>query len=167
MASAPSESVVKVTMKIGDHPSEFKKAMLELKQGMKIRMRGQIGQMHIIDDSPSLFIAGGIGITPFRAMLNDLVNSRSESTKQLHLLYMNREGIFVYQAELDEISKITGIKINYLHSREDLLQEIGSFTKKYKNTGKYYLAGSRSMVDGAVVHLRKNIKKDTFIGYKG
>src|SRR6478735_2500743 len=35
LASAPTENKVKITMKINDNSSEFKKAMLELKQGMK------------------------------------------------------------------------------------------------------------------------------------
>ena len=37
VASAPTENVVKLTMRISDNPSDFKKAMLELKQGMKIK----------------------------------------------------------------------------------------------------------------------------------
>ena len=38
VASAPTENVVKLTIGISDDPSDFKKAMLELKQGMKISM---------------------------------------------------------------------------------------------------------------------------------
>ena len=38
VASAPTENVVKITIGINDDPSDFKKAMLELKQGMKVSM---------------------------------------------------------------------------------------------------------------------------------
>ena len=47
LASAPTENKVKITMKINDNPSEFKKAMLELKQGMKVSMSGPVGSFYI------------------------------------------------------------------------------------------------------------------------
>lgn len=172
VASDPSENIVKITMEIGDNPSEFKKAMLELKQGMKISMRGPIGPMHKSDNNPALLIAGGIGITPFRAIVKDAEKRGNESTKQLHLLYMDSRASFIYQTELDEIAKNTSLRVNYLTSRDDLYQEIDSFTSKYRNTGTYYLAGSKSMVDSISTYLKsiniskRNIKKDAFIGYK-
>ena len=43
VASAPTEDVVKITIGINDDPSDFKKAMLELKQGMKVSMSGPVG----------------------------------------------------------------------------------------------------------------------------
>ena len=40
VASIPSENVVKITTKIGDDPSDFKSALLELEAGMKVTMSG-------------------------------------------------------------------------------------------------------------------------------
>lgn len=65
LASAPIENVVKITVGISDAPSDFKKAMLELKQGMKVSMSGPVGAFYLKENSPPLLIAGGIGITPF------------------------------------------------------------------------------------------------------
>ena len=72
VASAPTENVVRLTMRIGDNPSDFKKAMLELKQGMKVKMSGPVGSFYLKDNNPSLLIAGGIGITPFRSILKQV-----------------------------------------------------------------------------------------------
>ena len=47
VASASTENIVKLTMKMNDNPSEFKQAMLELKQGMKISMAGPVGSFYL------------------------------------------------------------------------------------------------------------------------
>ncbi len=72
LASAPTEKVVKITTRISNDPSEFKKALLELKQGMTISMSGPVGSFYLKDNSPTLLIAGGIGITPFRSIIKQL-----------------------------------------------------------------------------------------------
>lgn len=43
LAAAPAENMVKITTRIGENPSDFKKALLELKPGMKIKMSGPVG----------------------------------------------------------------------------------------------------------------------------
>ncbi|WHY77825.1 FAD-dependent oxidoreductase [Neobacillus sp. WH10] len=172
VASAPSESMLKLSMKISDNPSDFKRAMLELKQGMKISMRGPIGPLYIDDNSPSLLIAGGIGITPFRSIVKEIENEGNESANQISLLYIDSKGSFIYKDELNELSKNTSINVSYLTSREDLYKEVDHFSSKYRNTAKYYLGGSKTMVDTITSYLKKkqvfkrNIKKDVFIGYK-
>lgn len=65
VASAPAENVVKITTMIRNEASDFKEALLELKQGMKVKMSGPLGSFYLKDDRPALLIAGGIGITPF------------------------------------------------------------------------------------------------------
>ena len=171
VASIPEENMVKITMGIGDNPSEFKKAMLELSQGMKISMRGPIGPMYISDDSPALLIAGGIGITPFRAMVKE-AEKRNKRINDLTLLYIDSRESFLYQDELDEVAKNTSIHVTFLTSRDRLYQEIDNFTSMHKNNGKYYISGTKSMVDSVFAYLKgkniekRNIKKDVFIGYK-
>ncbi|MNJ47342.1 Benzoate 1,2-dioxygenase electron transfer component [compost metagenome] len=93
VSSAPAENAVRITTRIGEQPSEFKKALLELTPGMKITMRGPVGPFYLQDENPALFIAGGIGITPFRSILKQIDSTPKEVGKPIHLLYMdgNRE----------------------------------------------------------------------------
>ena len=171
VASAPTENIVKITMGISDNPSDFKKAMLELKQGMKISMSGPVGSFYLKDDSPSLLIAGGIGITPFRSILKQIEAEGNGDGKKIHLLYMDSKKSFIFKDELDEIANNTSIGVTYLDSRNDLHQEIDKFTNLYKNNGKYFIAGPKSMVDSISTYLqnnnisKRNIKKDAFFGY--
>ncbi|MEI4768046.1 FAD-dependent oxidoreductase [Psychrobacillus sp. FJAT-51614] len=172
IASAPTENNIKLTMRISDNPSDFKKAMLELKQGMKVRMSGPVGSFYLKDDSPSLLIAGGIGITPFRSILKQIEAEGNGSEKQIHLLYMDSKKSYIYKDELDGIANNSSISVTYLDSRNDLHQEIDKFSALYKNNGKYFIAGQKSMVDSISTDLqnnnvsKRNIKKDTFFGNK-
>ena len=171
LASAPTEKVVKITMRISDDPSDFKKALLELKQGMKISMSGPVGSFYLKDNSPTLLIAGGIGITPFRSIVKQLEMEGNNIENPVHLLYMDSNKSYIYKDELDEIAKNTSISVTYLDSRDALHQEIDKFSGLYKNDGKYFIAGPKSMVASISSYLqsndisKKNIKKDVFFGY--
>ncbi|MBW8350449.1 FAD-dependent oxidoreductase [Bacillus sp. IITD106] len=171
VASAPAENVVRLTMRVNDNPSDFKKAMLELKQGMKVKISGPVGNFYLKDNSPSLLIAGGIGITPFRSILKQIEVEGNREDKQIHLLYMDSKKSYTFKDELNRIADNTSISVTYLDSRNDLHQEIDKFTDLYKNNGKYFIAGPKSMVDGISDYLqsnnisKRNIKKGAFFGY--
>ena len=171
VASAPTENIVKLTIGISDDPSDFKKAMLELKQGMKVGMSGPVGSFNFKDNSPSLLIAGGIGITPFRSILKQIEAEGNGVENPIHLLYMDSKKSYLFKDELDEMANNTSISITYLDSRDELHQEIDKFTTLYQNNGKYFIAGPKSMVDSISTYLqndnisKQNIKKDAFFGY--
>lgn len=171
LASAPTEKIVKITTRIGDNPSDFKKAMLELKRGMKISMSGPVGSFYLKDNSPILLIAGGIGITPFWSIVKQIEMEGNSSDKPIHLLYMDSNKSYIFEDELNEIAEKTSVNVTYLDSRDDLHQEINKFTDLYKNDGKYFIAGPKSMVDSVSSYLKnndvskQNIKKDAFFGY--
>lgn len=171
LVSAPTENVVRLTMRIGDNQSDFKKAMLELEQGMKVKMGGPVGSFYLKENKPSLLIAGGIGITPFRSILKQVEAEWNEAEKQIKLLYMDSKKSYLFKDEMDEISNKTSIIVTYLDSRANLHQEIDKFTTLNKNNGNYFIAGPRSMVDSISTYLqnyhvsKRNIKKDAFYGY--
>lgn len=167
VASTPAENVVKITTAISDKPSEFKKALLELEEGMKIRMNGPVGSFYLNDNSPALFIAGGIGITPFRAIVKQLETEGNGVQKQIKLLYLDSGKSYIYK---DEFDRNTSIDTSYLASRDELYLEMDKFITSNNNNAKYFIAGSKSMVDSITSHLKsngilkRNIKKDAFMG---
>lgn len=169
IAAAPSENVLKLTMKINDNPSEFKKGMLELKQGMTIGMSGPLGSLNVNDERPTVLIAGGIGITPFRSIIKQIEAEGNGNKKPIHLLYMDSEKKYMFKDELD--ANNDSISISYLDSRDDLHQEIDKLSTLYQNNGQYLIAGPKLMVDSISSYLqnssisKKNIKKDAFHGY--
>jgi ferredoxin-NADP reductase len=171
VASSSGEDHLKITTVIQEQPSEFKKALLELEEGMTITMSGPVGSFYLKDGRHSLLIACGIGITPFRAILKQLEAEGSKGTKQVKLLYLDSVEFPVYKSELDKLGNRDLIDIAYFKSARELYQEIDQYASSHGNSAEYYVAGSKSAVDGVIDHLKdkkiakRNIKKDAFTGY--
>ena len=90
VASAPEESDVRLGVKFYPHPSSFKKKLLDLKPGEEITAGSCAGDFVLPKDKNKkiVFLAGGIGITPFRSMIGQLLD-RNEK-RPIILLYSNK-----------------------------------------------------------------------------
>ncbi|KZE40174.1 oxidoreductase [Bhargavaea cecembensis] len=172
VSSAPADNHIAITMRISDAPSEFKKALMELTPGMKVSMSGPVGSFYLQGHRPSLLIAGGIGITPFRAMLKQIEAEKNRSENPIRLLYLDSDQSYIFKDELDRISGSPSIEISYLDSRDTLHREIDQFTDTYQGQAQYYIAGPKPMVESVSAHLKeqdvlkRDIKKDAFFGYR-
>ena len=86
LASAPYQSGLMIATRMRD--SAFKRALQALPDGAPIKLTGPIGRFTLAGDRPGVFIAGGIGITPFLSMLRQAAHERAR--QRLVLLYSNR-----------------------------------------------------------------------------
>lgn len=87
LVSAPFEGELMVATRMRD--SAFKRALKALPEGASIRIDGPFGDLAPGDTRrPAVFIAGGIGITPFMSMLRQAAQERSP--QRLFLVYSNR-----------------------------------------------------------------------------
>ena len=70
--------------------SAFKRSLLEARAGLEVDLNGPFGSfvLHKNARTPAVFLAGGIGITPFRSMIKDATERRLPHW--LTLLYSNR-----------------------------------------------------------------------------
>src|SRR6201996_2481136 len=115
IASAPFERHVMITTRLAaSKGSTFKKTLKGLKTGDEIEVSDLDGDF-IVDDSKKeyVFIAGGIGITPFRSILKQAAHDG----KHLHvtLIYANREKSVTYQKELETLAaRNPDLRIHYL-----------------------------------------------------
>ncbi len=157
IAAAPSEENIKITTWIDDETSEFKQGLRNLKKGMKIKMSGPVGSFYLKDYRPTILIAGGIGITPFRAILKQLDIEGSGDGHHITLFYLNSKGTHLFKNELDEIAQHCSINISYFHTREELNNEVDQFSKTFNNKANYFIAGPKSMIDSTFSNLRKII----------
>ena len=170
ISSSPLENKIMITTKIGKEPSEYKKALLELKSGMKMSLRGPMGPFHMDKSKPICFITGGIGITPFRAMLKDLAMSEKDFKGKVNLLYINSTGEFLFGDELKTFIKDNHIVIDFFTDKEKLSERIKEITSSSEET-VYFLAGPKPMNISIKAKLieqsvkKENIKVDTFFGY--
>jgi ferredoxin-NADP reductase len=88
IASAPHEPELMIATRMRD--SAFKRTLAAAPLGTKIDMEGPAGVMVLHEDAsrPAVFLAGGIGITPFLAMVRDA--AKRGLRHQIVLFYSNR-----------------------------------------------------------------------------
>ncbi len=93
IAGAPDEADFFFTGKIGDKPTEYKNALLKMNPGDIAHVSPAIGTFNLTRDQNEklLFVAAGVGITPFRSML-----------KQIELDHDHRDIALVYVAKADQ-----------------------------------------------------------------
>jgi len=88
IASAPHEPRLTVATRMRD--STFKRALKNAAPGLEVGIDGPAGMMVLHEDAsrPAVFLAGGIGITPFLAMARDAAHRRLPH--RIALFYANR-----------------------------------------------------------------------------
>lgn len=173
IASSPTEQNIRIGIKMYDQPSSYKKALVELKPGDRIAA-GQLAGDFVLPRDPNLkfvFMAGGIGITPFRSMLRYLIDTNQR--RDIVIIYSNKNpGEVAYREALEEAKAKLGIQTVYVYSEQERLnaQMIAKFVPDYQNR-IFYISGSRQVVDAfsAMVKSlnvsRNHIKTDFFPGF--
>jgi ferredoxin-NADP reductase len=174
LASAPYENelVVATRMREGSH---FKHALKALPAGAKIRLVGPLGDMTLHEDPAraAVFVAGGIGITPFRSMLLQAEHDRLEH--RVYLAYSNRRR--EHAAFLDELQALERRNPRFrllapMTDAEGMLDD--EKLKRFAGDASspvYYLAGPPAMVEAMKAILVRNgvdsgdVRSEEFFGY--
>ncbi len=125
IASSPTEgSLLQITVRIKEG-SEFKKLLDELEIGTEIEASGPFGSFvfpyNLSPIAYHLFLAGGIGITPFRSMIkyniDQEIKNSTAKLSHMFLIYSNSDSEFVFKKELDQWQKENDfIKVYYHNS---------------------------------------------------
>ena len=114
IASSPTEKDILVAARFSPNPSQYKRAMAAMTPGSTITA-GELGGDFTLPKNPALplaFIAGGIGITPFRSMIKYLVDT--DQRRDVVLLYSNNaEDEIAFGDLFDEARHKIGLKAIY------------------------------------------------------
>lgn len=116
VASSPTEKEVKLAIKAyPTSSSSFKKALIGLSPGRYLFASQLAGDFTLPKDKNRklVFIAGGIGITPFRSMIQYLIH-KSEKRNIILFYAVSNADEMVYKNILDQSVKKLGIKIIYV-----------------------------------------------------
>jgi ferredoxin-NADP reductase/Na+-transporting NADH:ubiquinone oxidoreductase subunit NqrB len=112
LASSPTEDDIRIGVKLYQPSSTFKKALSAIEAGQPI-VAGQRAGDFVLPRDPSrklVFIAGGIGITPFRSMLTYL-SDRGEK-RDIILFYTNKSADeIVYEDVIGRAFTSLGIRV--------------------------------------------------------
>jgi len=170
VASAPSEKHAMITTRFDDEGSSFKRALKALPIGESIEISDVDGDFTIDDPSAEyVFIAGGIGVTPFRSILKDA--EAQGAALKVTLLYSNRDEHIPYRAEFDALTqKNPNFAIHYVTGGridEDCIRKFVPDLAK----PLFYLSGPEPMVESFGKKLTDmgvpaaHLKQDWFPGY--
>src|SRR4051812_47232559 len=104
ISSAPYEKDIMLTTRFdGQLKSSFKTALQDMEAGDVIEADGPKGKFVLQPGQHRhVFIAGGIGVTPFHSMLKQFAHDGN--VPDIDLLYANRDDNFIFMDELEKIS---------------------------------------------------------------
>ena len=184
LASSPTEGNVRVGVRFYPEASTFKQAMLAMPKDSAI-IASQLAGDFVLPRNPkqkTVFIAGGIGITPFRSMLKYLLDVHEPRPITVFYATHSPEEI-VYTDVLERARRELGIPTIYTVTDVDHVPTswqgyVGRITPEMIRLyvpdfrkSVFYISGPKSMVDSFQALLRElhvpesHIKTDFFPGF--
>ncbi len=118
VASSSTEKEVHLGVRIdGIGSSSFKRALLEMGQGDMMVASHLSGEFTLPRDPARklVFIAGGIGVTPFRSMVKYLLDN-NERRDVVLLYFANADTDFAYSDLFEEARAKIGLAVDYIAS---------------------------------------------------
>jgi ferredoxin-NADP reductase len=169
IASAPYEKHFQITTRISD--STFKQALNNLNPGDTITAFDPEGDFIWQEtDHNRVFVAGGIGVTPFHSIIKD--RDHNGDPIPVTLLYANRNDDIPFKAEVDRWrAEHPEFNVAYVIGEQLSAKLIAEHLPKLKNS-LVYISGAEPMVEAIGNGLRNIYKlpdaqiiQDFFPGY--
>lgn len=184
LASSPTEQDLRIGVKFYTDGSSFKKALLKMNNSTKLSASQLAGDFVMPDDKNKklAFIAGGIGVTPYRSMVKYLLDKNEQ--RDIALIYSDKRPTnLAYKDIFSEAAHRLKAKVTYTLtdqssvpagwqgqtgkiSAEMIKRQIPDYSERL-----FYISGPQAMVHDTK-HLLKNIgvaghhiKTDFFSGY--
>lgn len=170
IASSPTEETLRFGIKFYVPSSSFKKSLISLNPGNEIIAAQLSGEFTLPKDlgKKLVFIAGGIGVTPFRSIIKYLLDTNQR--RDIVLFYANKTPTdVVYKNIFDEAYQKLSIKTTYVCGPlqpELITKEAPDFLNRF-----FYISGPHGMIDAFEGILKgmgvpsSQIKIDFFPGY--
>lgn len=166
LSSSPTEELLAITTKFAaENGSSFKQALQALEPGASVELASPMGDFVLPKDPsiPLTFVAGGIGCTPFRSMLQYCLDSGEK-----------RDITVIYGAgqpqELAFEKLFAGATTSFIPLVNQALD--AEYILSHSNSSGYlYLSGPEAMIEALQKDLRqagverKRIQTDFFPGY--
>lgn len=184
IASSPTENNIRLGVKFYPKPSSFKKNLLEMTENTQV-LAGQLSGEFILPKDPNkkmVFIAGGIGVTPFRSIIKYLLDKNEK--RDIIQFFSNKFSTdIVYTDIFNEAFQKLGIRTIYTLTEIDQIPPDWQGKRGYISVDLikqevpdyreciFYLSGPHSMVAAFEKTLsqmgipKSQIKVDYFPGF--
>ena len=183
IASAPFEQNLMFATRMRD--TAFKRSMIQIPLGTRVKIDAAMGSftLHKNSAKPAVFLAGGIGITPFLSILRQADHDRAPH--KLYLFYSNHRPEDAAFLKALQALAITNTNLRFVGTMTDMQKsksnwdgETGPIDKemlsRYLSDLRgpiYYIAGPPAMVAGMRQMLvatgvdEDDIRSEEFAGY--
>ncbi len=168
LSSSPTDELLSITTRLNPKGSSFKKALQNLKPGTELHMASPMGDFVLPKDAsiPLLFVAGGIGSTPYHSIIKFIQDNGEK--RDIELLYAASDDEHVafrdtFEKLGDKFKTIIGTRL----TADKILENI-----KKPNT-HVFLSGPEPMVEALEKDLKtkglneNHFHGDFFPGYTG
>ncbi len=183
ISSSPTEKEIMLGVKFYEPSSSFKKKLLSMESGDKMIASQLSGEFTLPDDKNKklVFIAGGIGVTPFRSMVKNMLDLNQ--TRDAVLFFSNRTPADIVYKDIFDEAKRVGLKTIYAvndlaGATPDPSMPVGFVDEKMIRDNvpdfadrMFYISGPHGMITAFETTLSKmgvsssNIKTDFFPGF--
>jgi ferredoxin-NADP reductase/Na+-translocating ferredoxin:NAD+ oxidoreductase RnfD subunit len=181
IASSPTENTVRMGVKFYEPESSFKRTLSAMQVNDSISASHLAGEFVLPKDPKKklVFIAGGIGVTPFRSMAQYMIDKKE--VRSAVLFYSNKTAAEVAYKDVFDQAAVAGLKTIYALSNEPtqlpamyngqisgalIAREVPDYKER-----TFYISGPHGMVDAFKKTLsdmgvpRWKIKTDYFPGF--
>lgn len=170
LSSSPSDDDLTITTKFADPGSTFKQTLTALEPGASVEMSEPMGDFVLPKDASRslVFVAGGIGITPFHSIAEFLADS-AESRDVKFICGVNNEDEIIFQDAFSKANIHTTIVVG--EPSETWGGETGRISAELivgiaepSDGALVYVSGPEPMVEALETSLQKaGLKKDQLV----
>jgi ferredoxin-NADP reductase len=170
LASSPTEPEIHMGVKFYEQSSSFKKALKAMQPGDTIAV-GQLAGNFVLPKDVNrklVFIAGGVGITPFRSMVKYLIDT--DQSRDITLFYIVGSQEEVAYKDILVAARHRGIKVVVVVGKRLNSDELSRYIPEVSERS-FYVSGPNGFVESVRKSLTRNgvrpihIVSDYFSGY--
>lgn len=164
IGSTTSEGHILITTEIRN--SDYKRALMNLKEQDTVTFNGPIGGFYIKDRTkPHLLVGEEIGIVPFRSITKQLLEEEV-SLANFQMVFLTKTPIY---HDVWEMAKEKGANIMFCDDEIIFNSVIEECSRAFQQNGDCFVCGKPNFVKDTVKKLNKfgikKVHKDSFIGY--
>lgn len=178
LSSSPTDEYLTITTKRTEKSgSTFKSTLFKLKEGTEVDMASPMGDFVLpkLVQTPLIFVAGGIGITPFHSMFRYMTYTGEE--RPIQFIYgVRSEDEIIFQKDMDDAGIHATIVVSepspaWGGERGRITAEMIIGLKQPNDDTLIYLSGPEPMLEALEEDLKKHgikgdqIVTDFFPGY--
>lgn len=146
-----------IIKQLGDYTAQCER---HFQVGDKVRVEGAYGAFTFQDNAPQIWVAGGVGITPFMARLQTLAK-QGGAKQETHLFYSFRQADDVFLNELTNLANQAKVALHLMPSVQGRLDGAKVAQTVAQKQASIWFCGGNAFAKT----LKADLRKQGFLGH--